>query len=272
MTTPAFSLLPSAFSLDGRGFISLLDMRTEIRQFADVQALYAAAAEVFDAVAVEAVRDRAVCRVALAGGSTPKRLYALLAGDRWRGKLPWDAIEVFWGDERHVPPDHPDSNYQMAAGAMLSRVPIPAARVHRVRAEDADPQAVAAAYEADIRAAFDMPDGVPRFDLILLGLGADGHTASLFPGTAALAERERLVVANWVSTMSAHRITLTLPVLNAARTVVFLVAGDDKATAVQAVLQGGSGALLPAALVQPVSGRIVWLLDAAAARLLQGAP
>ena len=244
-------------------------MPTEIRQFADVQALYAAAAEVFDAVAVEAVRDRAVCRVALAGGSTPKGLYALLAGDRWRGKLPWDAIEVFWGDERHVPPDHPDSNYQMAAGAMLSRVPIPAARVHRVRAEDADPEAAAAAYEADIRAAFAMPDGVPRFDLILLGLGADGHTASLFPGTAALAEHERLVVANWVEKLAAYRITMTRPLLEAARLIVFVAAGGDKAAAVQAVLQPPSGGeLLPAALIRPENGRILWLLDDASGRLL----
>ena len=247
-------------------------MRSEIQQLADVQALYEAAAAAFDGAVREAVRDRGICRVALAGGSTPNGLYARLARDPWRGRLPWDAIEVFWGDERHVPPDHPDSNYQMAAGALLSRVPIPAARIHRVLAEDPDPEAAAAAYEAEVRAAFATPDGVPQFDLILLGLGSDGHTASLFPETSALAERQRLVVANWVRAMNTHRITLTLPVLNAARVVLFMVAGADKATAVHAVLQGGSSAPLPAALVQPSSGRLVWLLDTAAARLLQGAP
>jgi 6-phosphogluconolactonase len=245
-------------------------MTADVRRFADVYALYAAAAAVFEPIVRESVQQRGVCRAALAGGSTPKGLYSLLAADpRWRDTVRWDALEVFWGDERHVPPDHADSNYRMAAEAMLSRVPIASAHVHRVRSEEPDAHAAAAAYEAEIRAAFGAGTGIPRFDLILLGLGSDAHTASLFPGTAALGERDRLVVANWVSKLSAYRITLTLPIINAARVVLFMVAGSDKAAAVRAVLAPDADARpVPAALVRPQPGKLVWLLDSAASGML----
>ena len=221
----------------------------------------------FQRVGAEARAARGACRIALAGGSTPKGLYALLAEDaRRREQVPWEALDIFWGDERHVPGDHPDSNYRMAYEAMLSRVPIPSARIHRVPTGEGDAAAVAAAYEAEIRRVFAAPTGVPRFDLILLGLGSDGHTASLFPGTAALAERQRLVVANHVEKLGADRITFTLPLIDAARVVVFVVAGRDKAHAVRGVLQPEpAGTPLPAALVRPESGSLLWLMDAAAA-------
>jgi 6-phosphogluconolactonase len=246
----------------------------EIQRLSGPGALYEAAADVFQRVSSEAVRDRGVCRVALAGGSTPKGLYALLADDaRWTNAVRWDALDVFWGDERHVGPDHRDSNYRMADEAMLSKVPVPPARVHRVLAENPDAAAAANSYEAEIRTASGVATGVPRFDVILLGLGSDGHTASLFPGTLALSERNRLVVANWVEKMAAYRITMTLPVLNAARVVMFLVAGADKAEALRAVLQPKPDSPpLPAALVRPEGGRVLWLLDPAAARRLQEIP
>jgi 6-phosphogluconolactonase len=244
----------------------------EIQVLADGAALYEAAAATFQRVTTESVRERGVCRVALAGGSTPKGLYELLASDsRWRDAVPWDGVEWFWGDERHVGPDHSDSNYRLAEQAMLSRVPVRPPAVHRVPAEHPDANVAADLYEADIRASFlraRTEDAVPRFDLILLGLGTDAHTASLFPGTRALEERERLVVANRVEKLATDRITMTFPLLNAGRVVTFLVAGSDKAEAVRAVLDPDPAAPPPAALVRPAAGRLIWLLDRpAAARL-----
>jgi 6-phosphogluconolactonase len=197
-------------------------------------------------------------------------VYSLLASDPGLvASVPWSHTHVFWGDERCVPPDHADSNYRMAREAMLSHVPIPAGQIHRVRGEDRDPAAAAAAYEREMRGSFGVERDLPRFDLVLLGLGPDGHTASLFPSTAALAERERLVVANWVEKFNAWRITMTYPVLNASRVVLFIVSGPEKGEAIRDVLQPGAGApVLPAALVEAEHGRTLWHLDEAAARLL----
>jgi 6-phosphogluconolactonase len=193
-------------------------------------------------------------------------LYTLIAANA-SGVLPWDRIFFFWGDERHVPPDDPDSNYRMAKEALLSKVAIPAANTFRVPTENPDAAQVAQDYEETLRKFFNLgPGEFPRFDLILLGLGPDGHTASLFPETAALQEKSRLVVANWVEKLKTHRITFTLPVLNAARNVAFLVSGMDKAAALREVLEGTApGEKYPAKLVRPTDGRLIWFVDRAAA-------
>jgi 6-phosphogluconolactonase len=180
----------------------------------------------------------------------------------------------FWGDERHVAPTDPDSNYRMASEAMLSKVPVPPANIFRFAAENPDATAVADAYEKTLRKFFQLgPEAFPHFDLILLGLGPDGHTASLFPGSAALQEKKCLVVANWVEKMQTHRLTLTLPVLNAAYCVAFLVSGTDKATVLRSVLEENvSGEQYPAKLVQPKDGKLIWFLDRAAASALSTKP
>ena len=235
------------------------------------EALSHAVAKQFVRLTTDAVRARGRCTVALSGGSTPRSVYRMLAYEPFRSRVRWDQIDFFWGDERHVPPDHADSNYKMAADAMLSKVPIAETQIHRIRGEMAAAEQAAEEYEREIRASFN--DAVPRFDLVHLGLGVDGHTASLFPGTPALDERERLCVANWVATLGAYRMTLTLPVLNAARAVVFIVSGAGKAPVVGEVLRGrpNAGAAvahassLPAQLVQPADGELWWMLDRAAA-------
>jgi 6-phosphogluconolactonase len=240
--------------------------RIEVAESAD--ALSHAVAEQFMRLATDAVRARGRCAVALSGGSTPKAVYRMLAGEPFRSQAPWDRIHVFWGDERHVPPDQPESNYRMASDALLSRVPVTDAQIHRMHGELADAERAARDYEDEIREFFGR-DRRPVFDLIHLGLGTDGHTASLFPGTPALDERQRLCVANWVGRLDVHRITLTLPVLNAARAVVFIVTGSEKPSIVRRVLQDRDGsAPLPAQLVQPTDGEVFWMLDRAAAREL----
>ena len=234
----------------------------------DAAAVARAAAEQIASRAARAVAERGRFSIALSGGSTPKRLYALLADQSapYRARILWDRVQVFFGDERHVPPDDPQSNYRMAREAMLDEIPIPAANVHRVRAELPAEEA-AALYEQDLRHAFGLAAGtVPRFDLILLGLGPDGHTASLFPGTAALSERRRLVAANWVPKFSTYRITMTLPVFEAAAAVLFLVAGPDKAAPLAAVFDPSSPPdAYPCQLIRPSSGELVWLADGSAA-------
>jgi 6-phosphogluconolactonase len=241
----------------------------EIRVLTTPQELFSAAAEEIIRSANEAVKERGRFTIALSGGSTPKSLYNLLATNA-RTTLPWDKMFFFWGDERHVAPTDPDSNFRMANEAMLSKVPVPAANVLRFPTENPDAAAVADAYEKSIRRFFQLaPDAVPRFDLILLGLGPDGHTASLFPGTAALQEKSRLVVANWVEKLKTSRLSLTLPVLNAARCVAFLVSGTDKAGVLRSVLEENvSGEQYPAKLVQPKDGKLIWMLDRAAASAL----
>lgn len=238
----------------------------EIRILTTPQELFAAAAEEVIRAANEAVTASGKFTLVLSGGSTPKALYNLLATNA-RTALPWDRMYFFWGDERHVPPTDPDSNYRMVNEAMLSKVPIPPANVFRMEAENPDASAAAASYDQTLRKFFQLDaSGVPRFDLVLLGMGPDGHTASLFPGTEGLKEKSRLVIANWVEKLKTHRLSFTLPVLNAAHTVAFLVSGTDKAPALKAVLEGNEpGEQYPAKLVQPKDGKLVWFLDRAAA-------
>jgi 6-phosphogluconolactonase len=246
-----------------------LDSSIEIRKLTTPQELFAAAADEVLRAATEAVTDRGRFAIALSGGSTPKALYNLLATNA-RTALPWDRTYFFWGDERHVPPTDPESNFRMADETMLSRIPVAPGNIFRVEAENPDAAAAAAAYEQVLKKFFSLQPGeFPHFDLILLGMGPDGHTASLFPGTAALEEKSRLVVANWVEKFKTHRITLTLPVLNAARSVAFLVSGTDKAEAVKQVLEGNApGEQYPSKLVRPQNGKLLWLLDRAAASQL----
>ena len=238
----------------------------EIRTLNTPQELFEAAAELVASAASEAVADRGRFTIALSGGSTPKSLYTLLATNA-RTSLPWERMFFFFGDERHVPPTDPESNYRMADEAMLSKVPVAPSNVFRVQAENPDAKAAAEAYEQTLRKFFALEAGqVPAFDLILLGMGPDGHTASLFPGTEALNEKSKLVVANWVEKLKTHRITLTLPVLNAAQCVAFLVSGTDKAPVLKSVLEGDApGEQYPAKLVRPAQGKLIWLLDRAAA-------
>lgn len=241
----------------------------EIRKLTTPQELFEAAAEEVGRAASEAVTQRGRFTIALSGGSTPRNLYNLLATNA-RSSLPWEQMFFFWSDERHVPPTDPDSNYRMADEAMLAKIPVPAGNVFRVPAENPDAAAAAAIYEQTLRKLFSLPaEPMPRFDLILLGMGPDGHTASLFPETPALRENSRLVVANWVEKLKTSRLTFTLPVINAARCVAFLVSGADKAPALRAVLESDApGEQYPAKLVRPVDGRLVWLVDRAAASQL----
>jgi len=246
-------------------------MTSEIHLVADANELNHVAAAEFLRQAIAAVQSKSFFTVALSGGSTPKSLYALLANDAaLHAQVPWDKIHFFWGDERHVPPDHADSNYRMAHEALLAKVPVPTAHIHRIEAEHSDANHVATAYEQTLQEFFQVPTRqIPQFDLILLGMGPDGHTASLFPGTAALNEQTRLVVANWVEKFNAYRITFTLPLLNNAACIVFLVSGEEKADTLHLVLQEEQQPRrFPSQLVRPTHGRLLWLIDRAAARLL----
>jgi 6-phosphogluconolactonase len=241
---------------------------TEIRIFDDAAELARVAAEAFLRKAVSAIDVNGRFTVALSGGSTPKRLFEILATEPFSSRVPWQHVHVFWGDERSVPPDHPDSNYGAADESLLSRVDLPAANVHRIKAEVSDPAEAAAGYEAELRSFFELAEGqIPRFDLAFLGVGPDGHTASLFPGTEALGERRRLVVANWVEILGAYRITLTCPVFDKAACIVFMVAGADKADTLQQVLEGPPDRY-PAQSVRPEHGELIWYVDKAAAAAL----
>ena len=244
----------------------------EIRTLTTPQELFSAAAEEVVRTTNEAVAQRGRFTIALSGGSTPKNLFNLLATNA-KTTLPWDRMFFFWGDERHVPPTDPDSNYRMADETMLSKIPVAAGNVFRVLTENPDAAAAAEAYEQTLIKFFELKPGeFPRFDLILLGMGPDGHTASLFPGTAALQETSRLVVANWVEKLKTHRLTLTLPVINAARCVTFLVSGIDKAPALHEVLESDAPAdQYPSKLIRPTDGKLIWLIDRAAASQLKAA-
>jgi gluconokinase len=238
----------------------------------NVEALSEAAADFLVRRASEAITTRGRFTVALTGGSTPRQLYELLAAAPWSGRLDWGRCHVFWGDERMVARDHQDSNFRLAHSALLAHVPIPAEQIHRIVTESGDPAAQAAAYEADIRSVFGLTTGErPRFDLVLLGLGADGHIASLFPGSTTIDEARRLVVASPPGRLppQVDRVTLTLPVFNAARAVAFLVCGPDKAPALRRALAGD--AELPASHVKPDDGVLRWFVDVAAAREIEHA-
>jgi len=232
----------------------------------DAAALAGSAAKTFLRLAT--VKPEALFTVALSGGSTPKALYAQLADEPYRSQVPWERIHFFWGDERHVPPDDEQSNFRMASEALLSKVPLPAENVHRIRGELNDANEAAEKYEHELKVFFGLSEGeFPVFDLVLLGIGEDGHTASLFPGTQALKETQRLCVANWVEKLATWRITLTLPVLNNAANVLFLVCGSSKEQVLKEVLSGSGN--FPAQLVQPTHGRLCWIVDRAAAGKLE---
>jgi len=244
----------------------------EVRRLTTPQELSQAAAEEVVTATTEAVQKRGQFTIALSGGSTPRNLYTLLAANA-ASSLPWAKMFFFWGDERHVPPTDPESNYRMAEETLLSKVPIPPANIFRVAAENPDAEVAAASYVQTLRKFFKVSVGVvPRFDLILLGMGPDGHTASLFPGSAALQEKSRLVVANWVEKLKTSRITFTLPLLNAARCTAFLVSGTDKAAVLREVLEGkAAGEKYPSKLVKPTDGNLIWFVDRAAASELSTA-
>jgi 6-phosphogluconolactonase len=241
-------------------------MGVEIKIVPDDVTLARTAAQEFHRAAESAVQERGRFSVALSGGNTPRAIYSLLASEH--KELPWDRIHIFFGDERHVPPDHPDSNFRMASEALLSKVPMPEKNIHRIHAE-LDAETAAAEYDQQLVNFFHLSDhDWPRFDLIFLGIGEDGHTASLFPGSKALIETSRKVLANWVEKFKTFRITLTLPVLNHAAEVVFLVSGAGKAQILSEVLRPGVKKY-PAQSVQPENGRLLWLVDQDAGSLLR---
>ena len=249
--------------------------RFTLQTFADAEAVSQAAARAFVRCAIEAITDRGRFTVALSGGSTPRRLFQLLADPPYRETLDWSKVELFWGDERCLPPDHADSNYRTANETLLQRVPIPPERVHRMPADRPDRDTAAHDHQNEIAKVFGVdPAGPPPvFDLVLLGMGPDGHTASLFPGNPALRETTRWVVpAANAPKPPPDRLTLTRPVLNKAREVLFLVTGADKADRVLEVLSGPPDPKrLPSQLIRPTAGQLVWYLDqAAAGRLTAG--
>jgi 6-phosphogluconolactonase len=229
------------------------------------------AAQYFVEMAGEAVEAQGRARIALSGGATPKAAFELLADpdQPWRNRMPWQALDLYWVDERAVPPDNPASNYRMTREALLDLVPLSPAQIHRIEGE-LEPEAAAARYESELRNSFRLEGAeMPRFDLVALGMGSDGHTASIFPGTAAVHEMSRLVTANHVPQLDAARITLTWPVINHARSVFFLVAGEDKASVLNEVLTGPHDPeRLPSQLIWPASGILTLILDQAAAQLL----
>lgn len=246
-------------------------MNPEVRILDDGKELAREAADLFVWLGEQALREGRPFRVALSGGSTPRALHAALAGPPFAHRLDWSRLEFYFGDERCVPPDHPESNYGMANETLFRPLKIAEDQVSRMAGEASDHDQAARQYEEVVRARV-CPTGSlwPEFDLVLLGLGEDAHTASLFPGTAALDESRRLVMANTAPQGIKNRITLTAPAINHARTVVFLVSGAGKAKAVESVLHDRSvdARRAPAKLIRPVAGRMIWFLDRAAASTL----
>ena len=238
-----------------------------------VDALMHAAAERFVRRAANAIAASGRFAVALSGGSTPRALYTLLAGDPYRARVDWPRVHVFWSDERCVPPDDAASNYRLARESLLDHVAVPAVNIHRIKGER-EPAMAAAAYELELRRFFEAESPAStvagcRFDLMLLGMGGDGHTASLFPGTAAIHEKTRWVVAHHVEAVSAWRVTCTPVVINSASEIVFLVCGQDKARMLRRVIQGPYDPdAVPAQVVAPEGGELYWLIDAEAAMQL----
>lgn len=246
----------------------------EIIVCTDVNSLYERAATIFVEEAVEAIAARGRFMIALSGGSTPHGVYRLLASADWRDRLKWEKVHVFWGDERFVPHTSPESNYGMAWSTLLSQVAIPLTGIHAVPTDLPTAEDAAIGYEKTIREVFCLPaQEIPQLDLVLLGLGADGHTASLFPHSDTLRHEARWVVADYIETAKTFRITMTPLLLNRARAVLLLAAGNEKAEAVREVLLGEYNPdRLPAQLISPLRGSLRWLLDrAAAGRLPSGA-
>lgn len=232
-----------------------------------------AAARMFVEWAWQAIARQGAFRVALSGGSTPQAMYGHLANETYRKQVDWAKVHLFWGDERCVPPDDPENNFGMARKGLLIRVPVPGVNVHRMEAERDDLGRAAQDYEELLRRELDRDEhGFPRFDLVFLGMGADGHTASLFPGARGIRTTSRWVSTPLVSKLGKRRMTLTLPVLNAARRVLFLVVGSEKAAMLRTVLEEKLDPPLPSQLVQPTDGQRWFVVDRAAAALLTRRP
>jgi 6-phosphogluconolactonase len=252
-----------------------------IRIYRDAEELALKAARHFARLADQYVLGCGRFTVALSGGSTPKAMFSRLAAEPFLDTVPWSSIYFFWGDERCVPPDHPESNYRMTREALLSKVPVPAENIFRIPAENPDHERAAEEYSNTLRMFFLTGPGatrtgtaplatLPRFDLVFLGMGADGHTASLFPGTTALQAGNQIAVASYVEKLSAQRITLTAATINNARNITFLAAGADKAATLKAVLEGPpQPELYPSQLIRPGNGSLLWMVDEAAAGLLR---
>lgn len=243
-----------------------MNERPDVITLPDPAAVAHQAAQIFASSATEAIDSRGRFSVVLPGGSTPAMLFRILGKEPQQGRVPWANVHLFWGDERCVPPTDPASNYHLASQIFISSLPIPPDNIHRIPGE-LGATGAARAYERDLLDYFCGPH--PRFDLVVLGLGVDGHTASLFPGSAALEERERLAMAVTASYQDrpSERVTMTPRAINSARHVLFLVTGSAKASIVRDVLQGSDGRF-PARLIQPSAGQLTWLLDAEAASQL----
>ena len=241
----------------------------EVLICADAAELAREAARRFAELAVAFTSDAGRFTVALSGGSTPKAMFQILAEKPFADSLPWRSIHFFWGDERCVPPDHAESNYRMANETLLSKVPVPRENIFRIPAEDEDRERAAAIYSETLQSFF--AEEQPGFDLVFLGMGPDGHTASLFPGTTALCADGGAAAANYVDKLQSWRITLTADAINRARNVIFLVAGADKAPALKEVIKGPRNPKqYPSQLIMPSHGALLWMVDEAAAKLLQG--
>jgi 6-phosphogluconolactonase len=251
-------------------------MKTQVtyKVFDSPGALSSAAAEHFASQAEAAAASRGIARIAISGGHTPKEAFELLANPAqpFYARMPWERLQIYWVDERCVPPDHADSNYRMTREALLSKVPLTESQIFRMQGE-LDPEEAASRYESLIRSQFRLEGSeIPSFDVVALGMGDDGHTASLFPHTGAIHETSRIVVANRVPQKDTWRITLTWPVINQARDVFFLIAGSDKAAVLKKVLTGPRDVeTFPSQLIRPASGRLSMLLDTAAAAELPAA-
>lgn len=240
---------------------------TRVEVWRDLAEVSERAAELLIGVARESTSEHDRFTLALAGGSTPKALYELLATDPKSTRIQWEQTHLFWTDERCVPPTDSQSNYRMAHETLLAHVNVPPEQIHRMHGED-EPRHAAEAYASDLEKCFGTGD--PRFSLILLGMGDDGHTASLFPTSPALADKTHTVAANYVEKLSTHRLTMTLRTLNAASTIIFLVSGESKAKALSSVFgsKDKEDSALPARLVKPTKGELIWLVDEPAARLV----
>jgi len=239
----------------------------DILTFSDKEKLTYAAADYVVKIAQEAITSHGRFTFALSGGTTPKKLYALLTTQPYRSQIDWARAEIFWSDERCVPPDDAESNYHLAQEAMLSKLPLSTSQIHRMPADEADRDAAAEKYSQEMQRVFG--EALPHFDLMQLGMGPEGHTASLFPHQPSLHEQQRLVIPVTVPKPPPPRLTFTPPVLNAARRTLFLVTGGEKADAVQAVLEGDyQPDEYPAQLIQPTHGEVTWMLDTTAATQL----
>ena len=242
-----------------------------IKVLGDMDELARKGADIFTAMAEEKAAEGGVLTVALSGGNTPRTLYRVLSSRPYSTKVPWGSVHFFFGDERCVDPDDSESNFRMAFYTLLSQVDIPEANIHRMEGEG-EPAESAKKYEREVRAFFeahgkvDEATSMPVFDLVLLGMGEDGHTLSLFPQTKALVEKERLVLENYVEKDKGWRLTFTLPLVNGASRIVFLVSGGSKAQVLKEVIEGHAWAFdYPAELVSPAGGEVEWLVDKAAA-------